>query len=373
MADEARRDIRAIDGLRGIAALGIVIYHGRSSLAYAPELAWAAGSFEKYYLLLDLFFVVSGFSIASGYGAKFAARVTAADYGRFIRGRLARLYPLYLFVLLLLVGQELFFLWAKTSGFWDPGYQPFGRPFANPENLVTSLLLLQAWGIHNKLVWNIPAWYVSALMAAYLAFPFIARAASGLSKEMRGLVLVGSAGLASMALHAAYQINAFPAPADLAPLRAVLEFTIGFGLAQLAPGPAWRRHLQLPLLALAMSSLHFGWRDEMSLLLLVAFLWSLLDDRGIAGAVLGSPPLVWLGGASYGIFLVHQPMLSLFDSLNNTPLREVWLFWSEYFTWNIALRFLLIVLVGWLTQVLIAEPARRWLQPAGSRRVRPLP
>lgn len=374
MQEERRRDIRAIDGLRGLAALGIVIYHGRSSLAYAPELAWAAGDFEKYYLLLDLFFVVSGFSIASGYGAKFAARVTASDYGRFMWGRLARLYPLYLFVLLLLVAQEVFFLWAKTNGVWDPGYQPFGRPVASPETLVTSLFLLQAWGIHSKLVWNIPAWYVSALMAAYLAFPFIARAASGLSNELRGIVLIGSAGLASLALHAAYQVNAFPPPMDLAPLRAVLEFTIGFGIAQLAAGPTWRRYLQLPLFALAMASLHLGWRDEVSLLLLVGFFWSLLDDRGVAGAILGSPPLAWLGGASYGIFLVHQPMLSLFDSLNNTPLREFWLFWSEYFSWNIALRLLLIVFVGWLAQRLIAEPARRWLQPLGSpRRVRQQP
>ena len=29
--------------------------------------------------------------------------------------------------------------------------------------------------------------------------------------------------------------------------------------------------------------------------------------------LVGSTPLVWLGGASYGIFLVHQPMLSAFD------------------------------------------------------------
>jgi peptidoglycan/LPS O-acetylase OafA/YrhL len=358
-----RRQIRAIDGLRGIAAMGIVIYHGRSSLAYAPELAWAADNFEKYYLLLDLFFVVSGFAIASGYGAMFAARITASDYWRFIWGRLARLYPLYLFVLLVLAGQELFFLWAKSSGFWDPGYEPFARPFANAGNFITSLFLLQAWGIHDKLVWNVPAWYVSALMGAYLAFPFIARAASGLSKEMRGVVLIGLAGTATLGLHAAYQINAFPPPMDLAPMRAILEFTIGYGLAQLAPGPMWRRHLQLPLLALAMASLHLGWRDEMSVLLLVAFFWSLLDDRGAVAWMLGSAPLVWLGSASYGIFLVHQPMLSLFDSLNNTPLStQLWLLWAEYFSWNLGLRLVLIVLVGWLGQRLIADPGRRWIE-----------
>jgi len=363
VAGEGQRDIRAIDGLRGVAALGIVIYHGRSALAYAPPLAFAAGAFEKYYLLLDLFFVVSGYAIASGYGRVFAARVTAGDYGRFLWGRIARLYPLYLFVLLLLVAQELFFLWSRAAGVWDPGYVPFERPFANSGNLATSLLLLQAWGIHDKLVWNVPAWYVSALMGAYLAFPFIARASSGLPVRLRGPVLIGLAGAATLALHAAYRIDAFPPPGDLAPLRAVLEFTIGYGLAQLAAGPIWRRYLQLPLLALALMSLHLEWRDGMSIVLLVAFFWSLLDDRGVVAGVLGSTPLVWLGGASYGIFLVHQPMLSAFDGLNNTPLAtSLWLLWSDYFAWNLALRLVLIVLVGWLAQRLIADPGRRWLQ-----------
>ena len=71
--------VRAIDGLRGVAALGIVIYHMRPALAYAPELRFAAGAFEKYFLLLDLFFVVSGFAIASGYGDVFSRRVAAAE------------------------------------------------------------------------------------------------------------------------------------------------------------------------------------------------------------------------------------------------------------------------------------------------------
>ena len=73
--------------------------------------------------------------------------------------------------------------------------------------------------------------------------------------------------------------------------------------------------------------------------------------------------MVWLGGVSYGIFLLHQPMLSWFDALGRSPLSaDLWILWKENFSWNIALRFVLIILFGWLAQRLVADPAQRWLQ-----------
>lgn len=363
--------VRAIDGLRGVAALGIVIYHMRPALAYAPELRFAAGAFEKYFLLLDLFFVVSGYAIASGYGATFSRRIAAADYGRFLWGRVARLYPLYLAVLLVLAAQETAYLVLGQTGVLTPPWEPWGRPTAEPNGFIASLFLVQAWGFLNKLVWIIPAWYVSALVAAYLAFPLIARAASGLPKRSAGLVLVGLAGAAAMALHIAYQAGAFPGDNDWSPVRAILEFTLGYGIAQLASGPSWRRHLQLPLLVAVLASLHLPWRDEISLALLVAFFWSLLDDRGLVAAVLGSRAPVWLGSISYAVFLLHQPMLNWFDGLNNTPWsQQVPLLWEQYFTWNLALRMVLIVLAGWAAHRWIALPAQRWLDPRKAPRPR---
>lgn len=356
--------VRAIDGLRGAAALGIVVYHMRPALAYAPELAVASGWFEKYFLLLDLFFVVSGYAIASGYGALFSNRIEGADYRRFLWGRFARLYPLYLVVLLVLAAQETFYLALGAAGVLTPPWTPWGRPVAEPVGFVASLFAVQSWGFTPKLVWNIPAWYVSALIAAYLAFPFIARAAAGLGPKLRGPVLVGLAGAAAMALHIAYQANVFPGVNDWSPVRAILEFTLGFGIAQLKAGPSWRRHLQLPLLVAVGFGLHVPWRDEISLALLVLFFWSLLDDRGLVAATLKTRAMVWLGGVSYAVFLVHQPLLSWFDGLNNTVLsKEVPIFWTEYFTWNLVLRLVLIVLIGWLAHRRIAVPWQRRLDP----------
>ncbi len=358
------KPVRAIDGLRGVAALGIVVYHMRPALAYAPELRFSAHSFEKYFLLLDLFFVVSGYAIASGYGRTFRNRIAAADYRSFLWGRFARLYPLYFVILMILAAQETFYLVAEAAGWFAPPWPPWGRPTAEPVGFVASLFLVQAWGFTNKLVWIIPSWYVSALVTAYLVFPLIARATAQLPQRSAGLVLVGAAGGAAAALHIAYQAGAFPGDNDWSPVRAIVEFTLGYGLAQLAPAPAWRRHLQLPLLVLVFAGLHLFWRDEITLALLVAFFWSLLDDRGLVAAPLKTRPAVWLGSVSYAIFLVHQPMLNWFDGLNNTSLsQQLPILWEQYFTWNLTLRMVLIVLVGWLAHRFIALPAQRWLDP----------
>ncbi|MFT3809738.1 MAG: acyltransferase [Micropepsaceae bacterium] len=362
------KPVLAIDGLRGVAALGIVIYHMRPALAYAPELRFAAHGFEKYFLLLDLFFVVSGFAIASGYGETFRHRITGTDYRRFLWGRFARLYPLYFAILLVLAAQETFYLVAGQQGWLTPPWQPWGRPIAEPDGFIASLFLVQAWGFLGKLVWIIPAWYVSALVAAYLVFPLIARAAAGLPERSRGLVLVGLAGAAALALHIAYQAGAFPGDNDWSPVRAILEFTLGYGLAQLPAGPAWRRYLQLPLLILVFAGLHVPFRDEITLVFLVAFFWSLLDDRGVIAAPLKTRPAVWLGSVSYAVFLIHQPMLNWFDGLNNTPLaQQLPILWEQYFTWNLALRVVLIVAAGWLAHRFIAVPAQRWLDPRKAR------
>lgn len=72
-----------LDGLRGIAALMVLIHHA------APQ----TGGFTLFasgYLAVDLFFMLSGFVIASAYEDRFANGMTAAMFGR---ARLVRLYP----------------------------------------------------------------------------------------------------------------------------------------------------------------------------------------------------------------------------------------------------------------------------------------
>jgi peptidoglycan/LPS O-acetylase OafA/YrhL len=73
-----------LDGLRGVAAIAVVIYHFTSPTNF-PLMRGA-------FFAVDLFFCLSGFVIAEVYGRRLVAGLSA---GEFMARRLIRLYPLY--------------------------------------------------------------------------------------------------------------------------------------------------------------------------------------------------------------------------------------------------------------------------------------
>lgn len=72
-----------LDGMRGVAALVVVLWHAKILSGFRP----LSG-----YLAVDLFFVLSGFVIAHSYDHRFERGMT---WRQFVWIRLVRLYPLY--------------------------------------------------------------------------------------------------------------------------------------------------------------------------------------------------------------------------------------------------------------------------------------
>src|SRR3984885_11887402 len=88
--------------LRGIAALLVAVFHFEMAIGrFVP--AKQTMFFEKSYLMVDLFFVMSGFIMLHVYGASFRNRLRWVSVRKFFVARFARTYPLHLFTLLLLV------------------------------------------------------------------------------------------------------------------------------------------------------------------------------------------------------------------------------------------------------------------------------
>jgi peptidoglycan/LPS O-acetylase OafA/YrhL len=81
------RAFPALDGLRGIAAILVALFHFRSS--YMSYNGYPAGDG---YLAVDLFFMLSGFVLSHAYAARFERGTSALE---FMKIRLIRLYPLY--------------------------------------------------------------------------------------------------------------------------------------------------------------------------------------------------------------------------------------------------------------------------------------
>ncbi|MGI4815438.1 MAG: acyltransferase family protein [Janthinobacterium lividum] len=153
-----KAEITALTGLRGLAAILIVVHH--MFLLMLPMRGhWLAPAFAKFGLLgMSIFFVLSGFVIHYNYAAKIASG------GRrmldFMVSRFARLYPLYLIFVL---GN---FAFNYTI---YPSYQMF---------LPYNVLGIQSWmykvvegvNITESQTYANNAWSISTEMMLYLLF-----------------------------------------------------------------------------------------------------------------------------------------------------------------------------------------------------------
>ena len=149
----------ALDGFRGVLALCVAIYH-----TYWVSALNSSAFFNNGPVLIDLFFVFSGFLMWTLYGGMREPGEVAA----FFRKRIARLYPVHFVMTLALLAYAVLRL---SVGSGTGAALPF-TPGANETwaSLVSNLLLVQALGLHGSLTYNVPAWTVSVEMAAYVVF-----------------------------------------------------------------------------------------------------------------------------------------------------------------------------------------------------------
>ncbi|MEI9849679.1 MAG: acyltransferase [Sphingomonas sp.] len=155
-------ELRALTSVRGLAAWMVVLFHIRLSMPAVPEPVLAV--LAKGYLAVDFFFLLSGFVIWLSY----AGRIREGGPGavpEFLRRRLARIWPLHLFVL----GSAVLLALMLAATGREAAHFPFAE-------LPLHVLLLQNWGFTSGLTWNDPAWSISCELGAYLLFPLLALA-----------------------------------------------------------------------------------------------------------------------------------------------------------------------------------------------------
>jgi peptidoglycan/LPS O-acetylase OafA/YrhL len=148
------RSIPALTGLRGIAAVWVVLYHlfGRS-----PFLI------NRGYMGVDVFFILSGFVLSYGYAERFQ-NPTIQNYFSFLKARVARIFPLHL-TMLLVVAVCVITLPGFAAQYPMP-HERFGI-----SAFIASAFLIQNWFHWLPSCWDAPSWSLSAEWAAYLAFP----------------------------------------------------------------------------------------------------------------------------------------------------------------------------------------------------------
>jgi peptidoglycan/LPS O-acetylase OafA/YrhL len=160
----SKHDFITLDGLRGVAAVAIVIGHcpeffpSITAYGYPPEVTPEAGLLFENYLAVDFFFVLSGFVLMHAYGQKLHDGMSPTH---FMAVRLIRLYPLYLIALGFVL---LPYTWAGLHGklgLYGPDLFTFavGALFAllmlpSPLSSILFPLNAPAWSLFFELIAN---------------------------------------------------------------------------------------------------------------------------------------------------------------------------------------------------------------------------
>ena len=158
------KEIKSLTGLRGLAALWVAIVH---SGLYSIH-----GSMAKYHTLekfvqagniaVDIFFMLSGYILMNAYKNKFKT-FTFKNFGEFIIKRFARIYPIYIVWLIIIVALCSMHLIPTNVLFTSTQFSYF--------DLFSNLLLLQNI-THSPSIIGV-SWSLSDEWIMYFVFPAI--------------------------------------------------------------------------------------------------------------------------------------------------------------------------------------------------------
>jgi len=368
MSFEAPRPrLPALTSLRFLAAFHVALFH-MNEIGVLQGPPWLKVFAGIGYVGVSFFFVLSGFILVYTYAGR---NIVLRD---FWQTRFARIYPAYLFALLL------------TSPFWIIGalkmhvpFFAFGeRHFALTSALV--VLLLQSWVPGAALSWNAVSWSLSVEALFYLIFPFVLLRFGKFSRKvlwttipvcwLAGLAISGGF-LAMRPAGAPYVSSADWSAAvnfvKFFPLVRLPEFLMG-----MACGFLFLRSERNPMLALPPISL--GLLGAAATALASRYVPYLMVHTAMSGPAfaalvygialepkwvswLNNRALVLFGDASYSFYLLHATFIwPFFHNMRTQELR------NQGFV-GIGLWLVMMLAISILVYRFIEEPSRRKLRP----------
>lgn len=297
---ERKHRFLALDGLRGVAAFAVVLYHFR----WPNHLT---GPFQNGYLAVDLFFILSGFVIYANYSALPDLRSAS----HFIWLRFFRVYPLHLAVLAAFVALNMAKLWAAHFGVIST-QAPFSGS-TSVHGLIANLLLIHGLHVFHHLTYNFPSWTISCEFATYVLFGF---AALGGLFRYKHVFLIGiMLAIVGYAIFA-FMLGTLDVTYDWGILRCALGFFFGMCVFELTKQARGRQRsfskilfsgFELSLCVAIVLVLLFaaGGFVFCVIPLFVAMVCVLQFDVGIVSRFLTSGPMQFLGRISYSIYMLH--------------------------------------------------------------------
>jgi peptidoglycan/LPS O-acetylase OafA/YrhL len=178
----AAKRFSSLDGLRGVCALSVVLFHAADLFHEGPLLPHG-------FLAVDMFFILSGFVIALNYEAELKSGLRLKT---FLGARAARLLPVYWLGAAFCIAV---FIAMASAGFYPPGYTPVLIWVVMP---LLTLLMLPAFGTPGdgfspamlNVTWSLLVEWLVNIAYAVRLFRF----------KTRTLVFMAAAGWLAMAV-----------------------------------------------------------------------------------------------------------------------------------------------------------------------------
>ena len=367
----ATGEVTALTGLRGVAALGVTVFHYYANLdtGLTDPLNTAV---RRGYLLVDLFFVLSGLVMAMTYGAGFLAAPGFATWRGFMLRRAARILPLY-FVTLVGCLALAYLAYGRFSSSFGGFPVAVDRPLLE---IPVNLLLIQSWSLTQSAL--VPAWSISTEWAAYLLFPAFVALMLGGSPWRAALGCVAACAMLAAAVwitaHDGF-VHAGPLDASAgqvpgALLRCLGGFTLGMGVYRLSRwGPAsiaFGDGFGAALFGALLLAWLFAPHDHLVYPLLPLVVLCAAGNRGRISRLLSAKPLHALGVLSYAIYLLHYQLAGVIHWVEKA-LAAAGLPAVVYYPLAAALIYGVLLLAAGASHRLIELPGRRLVRSIEGR------
>ena len=327
----------ALTSLRFFAAIYVLAFHlgNTGPMRHSEALSWRI-FIDHGYLAVSFFFILSGFLLTRTYSDRWAE----GSYKQFIIARFARIYPVYVLALLI--------------------QAPFYLPTAHLPKAMAVALMLQSWTVlpsDYPGAWNFPAWTLSVEWFFYVVFPVLLWLVTRIQRKRVAIaaLLITSLAIGGPQAAIGARLSWFSQHIPL-PLLRLPEFLLGMVVAtveqsrRLKPGRWTAVAVILTVLLLSLNIHRFVTLVVASF---AAMIWLLAHEDNAIRRGLELPALVLLGGASYAIYILQDPLrnwLTLWNESLHLPAMELVAYPLGLIAFSVAV-------FRWLE-----EPARRWLR-----------
>ena len=296
-----KQKLLALESVRGIAAISVAFYHFNVGSHFNNSFVSNA------WLMVDFFFVLSGFVIALSYMKKLN---NFSDIVTFQTKRFLRLYPLHLIMLFLLLGVE----FSKYIAEKNFGMVANNRAFSqnNLSAFMANIFLVQNW-THSNLTYNAPSWSISAEFITYALFAIIIMITKA-NRFFSSVIIFICVLLSWFTLQ---KIGMGTGNISGGPVRCLYSFSIGvlvFFIYEKVICKFGRIHTLIPLGLTALSiyvvSTYGVKGAEYVTLIPLLFGMTILSisldkESSVFNKALSMKWLVYLGTISYGIYMIH--------------------------------------------------------------------